>query len=237
VGVLAVIPARAGSKRVPGKNAKEIAGRPLIAWTIEASRGASRVDRTIVSTEDLKLAEIARKYHADVPFIRPYDLANDNASSIDTVVHAVSMVTGFEWVLLLQPENDSPIIVTNGDLITDINYSDLLAFHNLHEADATMVVRSHELENPFGVVQTQGVFITGFEEKPIYRSQINAGVYVVSTKIFDLVPKNQAFDMPALFEAARLRGFKTIAYPLYESWIDIGRHEDFALANRVTKEN
>ncbi|MDF9745854.1 cytidylyltransferase domain-containing protein [Natrinema salsiterrestre] len=87
---LAIIPARGGSKRVPRKNVREVAGKPLIAHTIEDASSASRIDRTIVSTDDEKIAKVAEEHGADVPFIRPEELATDTATLSDTVTHAVN---------------------------------------------------------------------------------------------------------------------------------------------------
>lgn len=101
--VFALIPARKGSKGIPRKNIREIAGKPLIAWTIEAARAARGVDAVVVSTEDAEIAEIARCWGADVPFLRPAALAEDDTPGIDPVFHAISMLPPHEAVLLLQP--------------------------------------------------------------------------------------------------------------------------------------
>lgn len=101
--VLAVIPARGGSKGVPRKNIKPLAGKPLIGWTIEAVRESSLIDRVVVSTEDLEIAEIARSLDAEVPFLRPKELATDEASGMGAVLHALQELPGFDYVVLLQP--------------------------------------------------------------------------------------------------------------------------------------
>ena len=87
--LLALITARGGSKRLPKKNILKLANKPLIAWTIEASLKSPYIDEVIVSTDDVEIAEISRSYGADVPFIRPPELATENASSIDVLKHAV----------------------------------------------------------------------------------------------------------------------------------------------------
>ena len=89
---LALIPARGGSKGIPRKNIREIAGKPLIAWTIEAALGAKGIDRVVVSTEDEEIAEVARAWGADVPFMRPADLASDEAPGISPVMHAIEQL-------------------------------------------------------------------------------------------------------------------------------------------------
>lgn len=100
--VLALIPARGGSKGIPRKNIAPIAGRPLIAWTIAAAL-AARVDAVVVSTDDADIAEIARAAGASVPFLRPAALAQDDTPGLDPVLHALDMLPGYEQVMLLQP--------------------------------------------------------------------------------------------------------------------------------------
>lgn len=87
--ILCVIPARGGSKGLPGKNIKQLAGKPLIAYTIEQAKGSKYIDRVIVSTEDEQIAEAAGEFSAEVPFKRPKELAEDNSSMMDVLLHAV----------------------------------------------------------------------------------------------------------------------------------------------------
>lgn len=101
--VLAVIPARGGSKGLPGKNIRPLAGKPLIAWTIEAARGARWVDRVIVSSDDEAILAVARAWGADTPFVRPAELAADDTPGIAVVFHALDALPGYDWVVLLQP--------------------------------------------------------------------------------------------------------------------------------------
>lgn len=88
--VLAIIPARGGSKGVPRKNVKDLCGKPLIAWTIEEALKSKYIDRLIVSTEDDEIAEISKKYGAEVPFVRPKELAEDTSKAIDTYIYTVN---------------------------------------------------------------------------------------------------------------------------------------------------
>lgn len=106
--VLAIIPARAGSRRLPGKNLIELRGKPLIAWTIQAARRATSIARTIVSTDDAAIAARAVEFGAEVPMLRPPDLATDEAPGIGPVLHALQWLRdhqGYrpEWVAVLQP--------------------------------------------------------------------------------------------------------------------------------------
>lgn len=102
--VLAIVPARGGSKGVPRKNVRTAAGRPLIAWTIAAAKAAATVDRVILSSDDDEIIAAARQAGCDVPFVRPTALASDTASMLDVVHHAIEQCGGdFGWIVLLQP--------------------------------------------------------------------------------------------------------------------------------------
>jgi len=101
--VLALIPARGGSKGVPRKNLREAGGRPLIAWSIEAARSSALVDRVVVSSDDAEILAVAREWGAETPFTRPAELARDDTPSIDVALHALDALPGFETLVLLQP--------------------------------------------------------------------------------------------------------------------------------------
>lgn len=133
---------------------------------------------------------------------------------------------------LLSPIPDQPFVVTNGDVISDIRYGELLDFHVRHEAAASMAVKIHEWQHPYGVVQMQGVEIVGFEEKPIARSYVNSGVYALEPEALNVLGANDYCDMPTLFERLRAQNFRTIAYPMHEPWLDVGRPSDLEHANR-----
>ena len=138
---------------------------------------------------------------------------------------------GTAGALSLIPERPAlPIVVTNGDVMTDVHYSEMLEFHLRHQAVATMAVRQHELQNPFGVVNIQGVDIVGFEEKPLYRSHINAGIYVLSPSSLEALVPGAYCDMPTLFNRVREAAGRVIVYPMHEPWLDVGRPDDLALA-------
>jgi dTDP-glucose pyrophosphorylase len=132
---------------------------------------------------------------------------------------------------LLNPCPDAPFVVTNGDVITNIRYGELLDFHIRHDAAATMAVRVHEWQHPFGVVQTQGVEIVGFEEKPVARSHINAGVYALDPDALNALATDVRCDMPTLFERLQEQAKRTVAYPMHEPWLDVGRPDDLSRAN------
>lgn len=101
--ILAIIPARGGSKGIPGKNIIDVAGKPLIAWTIEAAKKSRYIDRLILSSDDDEIIKVATQWGCEVPFKRPDELAKDDTPGIDPVLHALSKIPTFDYIVLLQP--------------------------------------------------------------------------------------------------------------------------------------
>jgi NDP-sugar pyrophosphorylase family protein len=134
---------------------------------------------------------------------------------------------------LLDPVPGEPLLVTNGDVLTDLKYSDMLAYHERHTAAATMAVRAHEWEHPYGVIRTNGVDIVALEEKPVFRTHVNAGIYVIEPRALKLLARDQACDIPAFFERLADEGERTIVYPMHEPWLDVGRPFDLEEARKL----
>ena len=110
--VLAIIPARGGSRGLPGKNIKPIAGKPLIAWMIAAAKGSKRVTRVIVSTDDEKIAAVAKEYGAEVPFMRPKEISQDLSTDVEFLTHALDTLKakeGYEPDIVLRLPPTSPL--------------------------------------------------------------------------------------------------------------------------------
>jgi len=126
-------------------------------------------------------------------------------------------------------------IVTNGDVITDINYNNLLDFHIKNNSTATMAIRSYEIINPYGEIKTKGNEIIDYFEKPIYKSYINTGIYAFHPKILKLLKYNKEISMMQLFEMIRKKKLKVFAYPIHERWIDVGTPENYFSAKEIYK--
>lgn len=135
-------------------------------------------------------------------------------------------------IAFLNPRPEAPFLVSNADVLTDINYGALLDFHCRHGAMATMAVRLFEWQNPFGVVRTNGIDFIDFEEKPIARSHVNAGVYVLDPYALDVLKPGAHCDMPTLFSRLQERDARVIVYPIHEPWLDVGRHDDYVAAQK-----
>jgi dTDP-glucose pyrophosphorylase len=120
--------------------------------------------------------------------------------------------------------------VMNGDLLTNVNFEHLLEFHRQNKSKATMCVREYDFQVPYGVVNLEGERIISIEEKPIHGFFVNAGIYLLDPKCIDLIPDNQFYDVPKLFEKMIDNRETVVSFPLREYWLDIGNHSDFSKA-------
>ena len=125
----------------------------------------------------------------------------------------------------------NPFFVMNGDLLTNIDFEKMLDFHVENNSKATMCVREYDIEVPYGVVNVANESIISITEKPIHSFFVNAGIYLLEPECIDLIPRNEFYDMPALFEEMIKNNKKTISFPLQEYWLDIGRVADYEKAN------
>jgi dTDP-glucose pyrophosphorylase len=132
---------------------------------------------------------------------------------------------------LIDPRPTERFILTNGDVLTDINYSGLIDFGATNDAHGVMAVRAFEMHNPYGEVKVEGINITGFTEKPVIRSSINAGIYAFAPKALEYLDFNQFCDIPEFFERLRTARLRTIAYGIHEEWMDVGSPLDLQEAS------
>ena len=137
---------------------------------------------------------------------------------------------------LISPNPESALIVTNGDVLTNIRYGEFLNFHDQQKMAATIAVRLHEWQNPFGVVSIEGVEIISYVEKPVTRDFINAGVYAFNPKALSTLEHSMRMDMSTLLQQIMSRGMKIAAYPVHEQWLDVGRPSDFVEAEKYFHE-
>jgi dTDP-glucose pyrophosphorylase len=195
----------------------QVAGKPMLEHIIARAK-AEGIDRFVLAVNYLR--HMIEDHFGD---------GTNLQVQIEYVREEAPLGTaGALGLLPVRPEE--PFLVTNGDVLTDIRYGELLDFHSRHGAAATMAVRLHEWQHPFGVVKIKGVDIVGFEEKPVARSHINAGVYVLDPSALDLLGRNEHCDMPTLFERLQEKAARTIVYPMHEPWLDVGRPADLEQA-------
>lgn len=194
-----------------------LGGKPILEHIIEQAK-AEGFSRFILAIHHL--GEVIEEYFGD---------GKSLGVKISYVKEEIPLGTAGA-LSLIEPKPSGSIIVTNGDVLTDIKYGDLLDFHVENNAKATMAVQVHKTQIPYGVVQTKGVFITDFEEKPTQAFLINAGVYVIEPDCFVFLQEEKYTNMPDLFETLISHNLPTLAYLIHESWIDIGGHEEFTAA-------
>ena len=205
--ILAVIPARGGSKGVPRKNVRQLNGKPLIAWTIEQAIQSRYVDRVVVSSEDDEICEVARQSGAETPFVRPESLASDTAEGVDVLCHAVEHAGGaYDYVVLLQPT--SPL-----RFVTDIDDAISMC---IEERLSSVVSVSEATKSPYWMYQMSGngaliplIDNTASNRQQLPRSYaLNGAVYVLEIppllqhrKILDgntrgyVMPSERSFDI------------------------------------------
>lgn len=196
-----------------------VAGKPMLEHIIDRAKGEG-FHRFIVATH--YLGDMIESYFQD---------GKKLGVEIEYLRETTPLGTAGA-LSLMRKKPEAPFVVTNGDVITDIAYGDLLEFHVRNFATATMAVRLHEWQQPYGVVQVDGLDIIGFEEKPIVQCHINAGVYVLDPEVLEVLPTNVRFDMPSVFETLQSQSRRVVAYPIHEPWLDVGRPADLIKARQ-----
>lgn len=139
---------------------------------------------------------------------------------------------GTAGALSMLPDTDSPLIVMNGDILTGVDYQQLLQFHQEHKAILTVGVRQYEFKVPYGVIQAKRGVVERLQEKPRYEFLVNAGIYILDPRARQYIPENSRFDMTDLIETLVGDGQKVVTFPILEYWLDIGQLEDFQKAQQ-----
>lgn len=194
-----------------------IGGRPLLETTIMSlvSQGFFRFRISVNHLGDVieKHFGDGSKWNADIQYLREPE-ALGTAGSLN----------------LLAPAPDHPIVVMNGDLLTSLSFAKMLTFHQSNNAAATMGVREHRVEIPYGVIERDGTFLSRIMEKPANDYLINAGVYVIDPWVIDVVETGRRVDMTDVCEAVLARNERVGVYMIEEYWRDIGQLTDLRIA-------
>lgn len=173
---------------------------------------------------------IAVNYMADM--VESY-FGNGDKWDIDISYLKEKKKMGTAGALSLLPHlPELPIIIMNSDLLTKVNFRQLLQFHNEHGAVATMCVREYSFQVPFGVAKIDNYELIDVDEKPVQSFYVNAGIYVLNPETLDNIKTNDFMDMTNLFKGLRAKGKEISVFPLREYWLDIGRPDDFNKANK-----
>jgi dTDP-glucose pyrophosphorylase len=195
----------------------DVAGRPMLDHVLDQVEAAG-ITRIFVSVNHM----------ADQ--IEDFVGRRKNQGSIEVVTEGEALGTAGA-IGLLPDLHNGPLIVMNGDVLSDVNLQGMLDFHERHDFDATVGAAHYEYEVPFGVIRhDQSGAFEGVTEKPRHRYYVSAGINVLSPSIRALVPRGQRFDMPELLNSGRGAGLKVSLYPIHEYWTDLGRPADLDAA-------
>lgn len=137
---------------------------------------------------------------------------------------------GTAGVLRLMDHSEEPLLVVNGDILTGVDFRAMVRYHHDHRADLTVAVRRYEVGMPYGVIDCEGALVTGIDEKPQQSYLVNAGIYLLQPSLIPHVPDSGHFDMTDLIKAALAQGDTVVAFLVHEYWLDIGRLDDYQLA-------
>jgi len=139
---------------------------------------------------------------------------------------------GTAGALGLMDAPTQPLLVINGDILTQLDVRAMLAFHREHAADMTVGVRHYEFQVPYGVVESDGVRVKALTEKPEFGFFVNAGVYLLNPEVHAWIPAGEFFNMTDLIQRLLNSGMPVVSFPIREYWLDIGQHEDYERAER-----
>jgi NDP-sugar pyrophosphorylase family protein len=129
----------------------------------------------------------------------------------------------------------TPLLVMNGDLLTDINFQEMYAYHQEQSAALTVAVRKYEFTVPYGVVESEDGFVTRLVEKPSLGFFVNAGIYLLEPEAFARIPKQQHINMTEIIDLLVVEGKRVASFPIHEYWLDIGQHADYQKAQEDMK--
>jgi len=227
--VIAIIPARGGSKGLPGKNIKDLCGKPLIAWSIEVGLASQYIDEVMVTTDGEEIARIARSFGASVPFIRPTALAGDTSSSFDAIDHAINFYENelhksFDYTVLLEPT--SPLREKDD---IDVPIEQLLSSS---QASAIVGICKTEAQHPaFSVKKIDNNFLVGYENKNIkvLRRQELSDVYFFEGSIY--VSHTETLLARKTFYHEQTLGYEV---PKWKS-LEIDDLDDFVMVEALMK--
>ena len=193
-----------------------VGGKPLLEQVIQRLAGAG-VKRISLTTH--YKAEVIEDHFGD-----------GSRFGVDIRYLNEESPLGTAGALSLLPAASEPLLVINGDILTEVDFGAMLDFHHDNRAEMTVGVRDYELKVPFGVIETDGARVIGLSEKPVIRHFINAGVYLLNPEVCQLVPNGQRFDMTDLIDHLLELGRRVVSFPIIEYWLDIGQQTDYEQA-------
>lgn len=196
----------------------KIGGTPLLERTVE------RLRKSGVRNISLTTHYLPEKIQSH--------FGNGSEFGVNINYFAEDRPLGTAGALSMLPVTTEPLIVLNGDILTGVDFNELVRFHHEHEAVLTVGVRQYEFKVPYGVIEANQGVVQGLQEKPRFEFLVNAGIYLLDPAARDHIPENDRFDMTDLIESLLQSGQKVVTFPVVEYWLDIGQLDDFQRAQQ-----
>lgn len=198
-----------------------IGGRPLMELIIEQLREAGV--RYVNVTTHYKPEKIMEHFGDGRSFGIEVNYVDENQP------------LGTGGALGLMPAPQEPLLVINGDILTQVNFRAMLAYHQEQRAEMTVAVRQYSLQVPYGVIECEGGRVCGLREKPQLSFLVNAGIYLLEPSVYNYIPNGQPFNMTDLIQWLLDAGRLVVGFPVHEYWLDIGQHADYTQAQGDVK--
>jgi len=193
-----------------------VGDRPLLEVTIERLRkaGIHRVHLTTHYKKDVIAQHFGdgRSFGVEINYV-PEEQPLGTAGGLSGV-----------------PSTDEPILVINGDILTDLDFRAMLDFHREQDAVMTIAVHPEDFQVPFGVIEQDGVQVTSMSEKPLMRLFVNAGIYLLNPEVLESIPRDRPSDMPEVISGLLAAGKRVVSFPIHEHWQDIGEPHQYKRA-------
>jgi NDP-sugar pyrophosphorylase family protein len=193
-----------------------IGGKPLMELIVAQLRDVG-----------IRKINIATHYQAE-KIIDHFGAGEGFGVDISYVREESPLGTGGALGLIDRPKES--VLVINGDILTDIDFRTMHAFHIDNKAQMTVAVRQYEVQVPYGVIDCEGSRLTGLREKPKLSFFVNAGIYLLEPDVYNYIPVNQRFNMTDLVDLLLAAGKTVVAFPVREYWLDIGQRADYERA-------
>jgi len=195
-----------------------VGGKPLMQRTIE---GLERAGVTRINVTTHYLQEKITRY-----------FGSGSRYGVELNYVAEDQPLGTAGAIGLMDEFTEPLLVMNGDILTNVDYRSLLKFHQEHDAALTVAVRQYDVKVPYGVVQAEGERVMALEEKPQINFMVNAGIYLLDPAVRRYIPREERYDMTQLIDTLLENDETVVGFPIMEYWLDIGKHDDFEQAQQ-----
>jgi dTDP-glucose pyrophosphorylase/CBS domain-containing protein len=193
-----------------------VGGRPLL-------------EHTIAQLQQLGIRRINVTTHYKPEKIIEH-FGNGSAFGVELTYVNEDLPLGTGGALGLMPTPSEPLLVINGDILTDVDFRAMLAYHQENRAVLTVAVRRYEMQVPYGVIECEGSLVRRLQEKPQVGFLVNAGIYLLEPKVFEHIQHGQPFHMTDLIQRLLDAGQVVISFPVREYWLDIGQHADYVQA-------